>query len=288
MANTALDTTANAFSQIASLSQLSIVRQFGFMLVFAASVALGISVVMWSRDPDYSVLYPDASPQDNADIISVLEQNQINYEVDSRSGLVQVPSIEVQQTRLLLASQGLPRSANGTGYDNLEDTQTLGTSNFVEQTRYNRALEQELVTTIKLIRGVRDARVHLSIPKQTSFVRNGNKPSASVMVDLVGGQLINDIQIAGIAHLVSSSVAGMDSADVSIVDQKGTLLSRQHNADFQSSSEQVQFTRELEQEYTQRIMEILSPMVGEGQVKAQVTADLDFTVIETTEENYNP
>lgn len=287
MANPALTTTSAAFAQLTSLSQLSIVRQFGFMLVIAASIALGTSVVLWSRDEPQSVLYPDASAQDNADIISVLEQNQIAYEIDPRSGLVSVPSTQVQQTRLLLATQGLPRSASP-GFGALDESQPLGTSNFVEQTRYTRALEQELVTTIKLIRGVRDARVHLSIPKQTSFVRNGNKPSASVMLDIVGGQAISDIQIAGIAHLISASVAGMDSADVSIVDQKGSLLSRSQDADFQSSSEQVQFTRELEQEYTQRIMAILSPLVGEGKVRAQVTADLDFTIVETTEENYDP
>jgi flagellar M-ring protein FliF len=287
MANPALATTSAAFSQLASLSQLSIVRQMGLMLVIATSIALGTSVVLWSRDEPYSVLYPDATAQDNAEMIGVLEQNQIAYEIDSRSGLISVQTTEVQQTRLLLATQGLPRSTS-TGFSSLDESQPLGTSNFVEQTRYTRALEQELVTTIKLIRGVRDARVHLSIPKQTSFVRNGNKPSASVMLDIVGGQAISDIQIAGIAHLVSASVAGMDSADVSIVDQKGSLLSRSEDADFQSSSEQVKFTRELEQEYTQRIMAILSPLVGEDKVHAQVTADLDFTIIETTEENYDP
>jgi len=288
MATSALTNTAsNALTQLVSLSQMSLVRQTGFMLVFAASIALAFSVVMWSRDDEFNVLYPDASAQDNADMVNMLEQSQIKYQIDSRTGLVSVPSTQLQQTRLMLANQGLPRTAHP-GYKGLDENSVIGTSNFVEQTRYNRALEQELVTTIKLIRGVRDARVHLSIPKQTSFVRNGNKPSASVMMDLVGSQGISDNQIAGIAHLVSASVAGMDASDVSIVDQKGTLLSRQHNADFQSSAEQVQFTRSLEQEYSQRILQILTPMVGEGKVKAQVSADLNFTITETTEENYNP
>ncbi len=257
------------------------------MLVFAASIALAFSIVMWSRDEEFTVLYPEATPQDNADMVNMLEQSQIKYQIDSRSGLVSVASTQLQQTRLMLANQGLPRTAHP-GYKGMDEGSVIGTSNFVEQTRYNRALEQELVTTIKLIRGVRDARVHLSIPKQTSFVRNGNKPSASVMLDLVGSQSISDNQIAGVAHLVSASVAGMDATDVSIVDQKGTLLSRQHDADFQSSAEQVQFTRSLEQEYSQRILHILTPMVGEGKVKAQVSADLNFTITDTTEENYNP
>lgn len=257
------------------------------MVILASSIALGVSVVLWSRDQDYSVLFADASAQDNADIVAVLEQNQIPYEIDARSGVISVPTAQVQQTRLTLATQGLPRAAN-TGFDSLQEGSALGTSNFVEQARYNRALEQELVTTIKLIRGVRDARVHLSIPKQNSFVRTGMKPSASVMLDIAGSQSISDIQIAGIAHLVSSSVAGMDSANVSIVDQKGSLLSKELDSEFQASNEQMKFTRELEQEYTQRIMGILGPVVGDGKVRAQVTAELDFTVVETTEENYDP
>ena len=287
MASTITTATSNAMAQLASLSQLSILRQIGFLLLIAASIALGFSLVMWSRDADYSVLYPDASATDNSDMVNALEQSQIDYRIDPKSGLVSVPAVQLQQTRLLLANQGLPRTAH-TNSGDLDSTSPIGTSNFLEQTRYTKALEQELVTTIKLIRGVRDARVHVSIPKQTSFVRNGNKPSASVMVDLVGGMGLSDNQIAGIAHLVASSVAGMEATDVSIVDQKGKLLSRQHDADFQSSAEQVQFTRELEQEYSQRILAILTPMVGEGKVKAQVTADLNFTVTETTEENYNP
>lgn len=273
--------------QLASFSQLTLVRQIVFMLLLASSIALGVSVVLWSRDQDYSVLFADASAQDNADIITVLEQNQVKYQIDPRSGVISVPTSQVQQTRLQLATQGLPRTSNS-GFNSLEQGSALGTSNFVEQTRYNRALEQELVTTIKLIRGVRDARVHLSIPKQNSFVRSGSKPSASVMLDLAGTQAISDIQIAGIAHLVSSSVAGMDSANVSIVDQKGTLLSKALDSEYQASSEQMKFTRELEQEYTQRIMSILSPVVGDGKVRAQVTAELDFTVVETTQENYDP
>ncbi len=142
--------------------------------------------------------------------------------------------------------------------------------------------------TIKLIRGVRDVRVHLSIPKQSAFLRSGNRASASVMLDVVPGQMVNDNQIAGIAHLVASSVAGLTIENVSIVDQKGALLSRNQNSEIAVSSEHLQYTRNLEQEYTQRIIDILTPVVGEGRVRAQVTADLDFTTIETTNETYDP
>jgi flagellar M-ring protein FliF len=234
-----------------------------------------------------SVLYPDLSPQDSASVLTVLEQNQTAYEIDQRTGLISVPTSQVQQVRLQLASQGLPRT-NASGFDMLYEESSLGTSNFLEQARYNRALEQELVQTIKLIRGVRDVRVHLSIPKQSTFLRSGNRASASVMLDVVPGQMVNDNQIAGIAHLVASSVAGLDIENVSIVDQKGALLSRNQDSEMAVSSEHLQYTRNLEQEYTQRIIDILTPVVGEGRVRAQVTADLDFTTIETTNETYDP
>jgi flagellar M-ring protein FliF len=273
--------------QINSLTSLNIVRQLGLMLVLAAAIALGTAVVMWSRDQDMSVLYPSLSPTDSSAVLGVLEQGAVPYELDQRSGLIMVPTDQVQQLRLQLASQGLPRT-NTSGFDILYEESSLGTSNFLEQARYNRALEQELVQTIKLIRGVRDVRVHLSIPKQSTFLRSGNKASASVMLDVVPGQAVNDNQIAGIAHLVASSVAGLDTDNVSIVDQKGTLLSRRKNSEFAVSSEHLQYTRNLEAEYTQRILDILTPVIGEGRVRAQVTADLDFTTIETTEESYDP
>lgn len=273
--------------QINSLTSLNIVRQLGLMLVLAAAIALGTAVVMWSRDEDMSVLYADMSPSDSSAVLAVLDQGAVPYAIDQRSGLISVPTSQVQQLRLQLASQGLPRT-NASGFDMLYEESTIGTSNFLEQARYNRALELELVQTIKLIRGVRDVRVHLSIPKQSTFLRSGNKASASVMLDVAPGQIVNENQIAGIAHLVASSVAGLDTDNVSIVDQKGTLLSRRKDSEFAVSSEHLQYTRNLEAEYTQRILDILTPVVGEGRVRAQVTADLDFTTIETTEESYDP
>jgi len=285
MANTAL--TIPVFEQVMSLSKLHLVRQLGFMLLLASGIALGTAVVLWSREPDYVVLYPDLVGQDAAAVMTALDQAGTEYRVDPRTGLLSVPAETLQQTRLQLASQGLPRST-ASGFDLLYEESALGTSNFLEQARYTRALEQELVKTIKLIRGVRDARVHLSIPKQSTFLRSSNRGSASVMLDIAAGQGISDNQIAGIAHLVASSVTGVEIDSVSIVDQKGALLSRRQDSELSSSSEHLQYTRNLEQEYTQRIIDILTPVVGEGNVRAQVTADLDFTVIETTEENYTP
>ncbi len=235
-------TSNTTFTQLNSLSQLHIVRQLGFMLIVAAGIALGTAIVLWSTNSNYTALYLDMPIQDSADVIAALEQNGTQYKINSSSGIITVPSGKVQQIRLQLANDGLPRSSSR-GFDILEDEQSLGTSNFLEQARYHRALEQELVQTIKHIQGVRDARVHLSIPRQTSFIRNSNTPSASVMIDLVNPQSLSDMQLNGILHLVTSSVAGLETEEVSIVDQRGNLLSQQNNAEFNSSNEHIRFTR---------------------------------------------
>ena len=192
-------------AQLNSLSQLPIIKQLVFMLVVAAGIALGTSAVMWSTSPNMTPLYMDLATQDANDIVAALEQQGTEFTIDSRTGLVSVPSSDIQQVRMQLASEGLPRS-NSRGYGILDDEQSLGTSNFLEQARYNRALEQELVATIQQIQGVRSARVHVSIPKQSSFLRSGNQASASVMIDLVNPLALSDRQLSGILHLVTSSV----------------------------------------------------------------------------------
>lgn len=274
--------------QIATLSQLTLVRQIGFMLVVAAGIALGTSIVLWSTSSNYVALFLDMSTQDSADVISALQDSNTEYRMDASTGIISVPVDRVQETKLMMASRGLPSSSSLRGYSVLEEEQGLGTSNFMEQARYHRALEQELVETIRHIQIVRNARVHLSIPKQTSFLRSVNKPSASVMIELIGPQGLSDTQLNGILHLVTSSVAGMEPSSVSIVDQRGNLLSQNSDSNLGNSNENIRLTRQFEQDYSNRIMAILTPMVGTGNVRTQVSADLDFTFIETTEETYNP
>jgi flagellar M-ring protein FliF len=257
------------------------------MLVVAAGIALGTSAVMWSTSPNMTPLYMDLATQDANDIVAALEQQGTEFTIDSRTGLVSVPSSEIQQVRMQLASEGLPRS-NSRGYGILDDEQSLGTSNFLEQARYNRALEQELVATIQQIQGVRSARVHVSIPKQSSFLRSGNQASASVMIDLVNPLALSDRQLSGILHLVTSSVSGLSSENVSVVDQRGTLLTQNGSSVMGGSSEKISYTRQIEQDYSRRIIDILTPIVGAGNVRTQVSADIDYTSIETTEEVYNP
>ncbi len=274
--------------QIATLSQLTLVRQIGFMFIVAASIALGTSVVLWSTASNFVVLFTNMSTQDSAAVVSALEESNTEYRMDAGTGIISVPAESVQETRLMMASRGLPSSSSLRGYSVLEEEQGLGTSNFMEQARYHRALEQELVETIKHIQIVRNARVHLSIPKQTSFLRSVNKPSASVMIELIGPQGLGDTQLNGILHLVTSSVAGMEPGNVSIVDQRGNLLSQNSDSSMGNSNENIRLTRQFEQDYSDRITAILTPMVGAGNIRTQVSADLDFTFIETTEETYNP
>jgi len=279
--------SSSPFAQLISLSQLSLVRQLGFMLILAASIALGIATVMWSQTAGYTPLYTSMTSQDSSDVVAALEQRGVPYKIDNGTGLVTVPADRIREIRMQLANEGLPRTSSR-GFDILEEDQSLGTSNFIEQARYQRALEQELVQTIKQIQGVRDARVHLSIPRQTSFIRNSRRPSASVMIDVAAMTQPGDTQLSGILHLVASSVAGMETEDVSIVDQRGNLLSDQNNSQLGNTSETMRYTRTIEQEYSNRIIDILTPIVGAGNVRAQVSANLDFTATETTEERYNP
>ena len=263
------------------------VRQLGVMIILALSIALGSMVVLWSMNSGYTALYTGLSNQDAADVMTALEQNGSPYRVDGSSGIIMVPADQLRLVRMQLANEGLPRSTNR-GFEILNEDQGLGTSNFVEQARYNRALEQELLQTIKQIQGVRDARVHLSIPKQNSFIRDSRKPSASVMIDIAGLQAPGDTQLSGIVHLVASSVAGLETDRVSIVDQRGNLLSNRSDQEFAQSAEAIRYTRTIEENYNERILDLLTPIVGVGNVKAQVAASIDFTTVDTTEEVYNP
>lgn len=285
MANT--DVSRSTLEQISALSQLHYVRQLIFMVLLAAGIALGIAVVLWSRSSDFTPLYMSLSPADSTEVVTALEQMGTEYKINAANGVISVPLSQLEQVRLQLASQGLPRNTS-IGYEILSQDQSLSTSNFIEQARFNHALEQELTHTIKFIRNVRDARVHLSIPKQTSFIRDSNKPTASVMLNLADGQTPAASQLAGIVHLVASSVSGLTPDNVSIVDQYGNLLSQKKSAEYELSAEHLRITREIEDEYTRKIIDILSPVVGHDNIRAQVSADIDFTVIETTLENYDP
>ncbi|HHH36391.1 MAG TPA: flagellar basal body M-ring protein FliF [Gammaproteobacteria bacterium] len=284
----ALVKTEEIISQSRGFGSLPFLRQLGLMIGLAASVAIGVAVVLWSRTPSYSLLYSNLGEQDVSEIAQALQQADIPYKLSRDASTIMVPGDKVHDARLKLASQGLPKGF-GVGFELLDRQQTFGVSQFMENARYQRALEGELARTIASLRKVRSARVHLAIPKQTAFVRSRKKPSASVTVDLYAGRSLDEEQVAAIAHMVAASVPDMEVDQVTIIDQRGRLLTDpSRSSDMRLTASQFEHRKRIEEYLTRRIENILVPVMGENAVRAQVTADIDFTVTEQTRESYNP
>ncbi len=280
---------AEAVAATPQFTALMLARQAGVLVAVAASVALGLYVVLWARTPDYAVLYTDLTERDLSQVVDALQSNEIPYRMDTGSGAILVAADKVHDARLKLAGAGLPRSA-GMGFEMLEQEQGFGTSQFIEQARYQRAIEGELSRSISRVNNVRSARVHLAMPKQTAFSRSRRDPTASVIVDLYNGRRLEAHQVAAIVHLVSASVPSLSPDDVTVIDQNGNLLTgnRVGNDELVVSAQRFEYTQRLEQAYIERVEAILMPLVGPDGVRAQVTADLDFTATEHTEERFNP
>lgn len=268
------------------LSELTIARQLGLMLGLAFSVAIGVAIVLWSQDPSYSRLFSEIGEKEVAEIIEVLDKQGIKYKVESDSGAIMVPTDEVSQVKLKLAAAGLPKS-NSSGYELLDKEQGLGTSKSVEMVRFQRALEGEIAQTIMAIQSVKTARVLLAIPVQSVFVRDRKKPSASVIVNLYQGRSLDKGQIESIIHLVASSVPQLEAEQVTVVDQKGRLLNSNDSSIGYLTSKQFDYKKNIEEHLMDRIANILSPLVGDG-MRVQISADVDFTEIDKTQELFNP
>lgn len=276
----------NISGQFVGMSNLPIVRQLGLLIGLAASIALGVGIYFWAKEPNYVPLFDGMSGADAAQVVTILEQGNTPYRM--QGSIVAVPAGKVHNLRIQLASQGLPKSSSP-GFELLDEEQSFGTSSFVEKTRFNRALEGELARSIATLNSVKGARVHLAIPKKSAFLRNQQGASASVLISLFPGRKLNQAQVAGVIHLVASSVSGMDSAQVTVVDQQGNLLTGNGNPSVISmGSEQFTFASSVEENYSQRIVDLLVPIMGAGNVRAQVTADVDFTATERTSETFGP
>jgi flagellar M-ring protein FliF len=266
------------------------VRQTILLLGIAASVALGFAVVLWSQTPGYAHLYTGVDAADAAQIADALRSAGIRYKIDTDAGVVMVADSQLHDARLQLASQGLA-DVGSKGMDLLDDQSSFGVSQFMESARYQRALEGELAETISHLGAVRSARVHLAIPRQSAFVRDKDNEgaSASVLLDLNQGKELEPDQAAAIVHLVASSIPNLSTSRVTLIDQFGRLLSAAGNqAAAAQASNQLRYTQQLEEKYTQRIVDMLTPVVGPGRVRAQVSANLDFTVTEETRESFDP
>ncbi|MES9946720.1 MAG: flagellar basal-body MS-ring/collar protein FliF [Candidatus Thiodiazotropha sp.] len=263
-------------------------RVIAVMVGFAASVALGVAVVLWTQKPSYSPLYGNLAHKDAVEIAQALQQAGIKYEIDQANGIVMVPSSELQNARMKLAGQGLPQSGSA-GFELMQEDTGFSTSRLVESARYQRAIEGELARTIMTLTSVESARVHLANPKQSVFVRKRKFPSASVVLKLYSGRNLEKGQVEAVTHLVASSVPELDVSKVTVVDHKGRLLSSKNDShEMELSTSQFEYTRELESHYKQRIEDILAPMLGRDNLRAEVNADVDFTYVEKTQEYFNP
>ncbi len=262
-------------------------RQVGLLAGVAAAVAVAIWLVLWSQGQNYTVLYGQLSERESGQVMDALTAAGIEYKL-SPSGAVSVPESKVQEARIRLAGQGLPQS-DAMGIEMIQKDSALGTSSMMESARYQSVLETELARTIIKVQGVQSARVHLALPKPSVFLRDSHRATASVMLQLYPGRVLDQGQVAAVVHLVASSVPELGANDVTVVDQAGTLLSSSDdNSESAISNRQLEYTRKLEESYQHRIVELLEPMVGPGRVRATVTADVDFTVQEETRENYDP
>ena len=255
------------------------------ILVF---VAIGVIGLMMGRQAEWRVLYANLADKDGGAIVAQLSQMNVPYKHADGGGAILVPADKVHDTRLRLASQGLPKGSVA-GFEMMESNR-FGMTQFQERLTFQRGLEGELTRSIQALSSVQNARVHLALPNQNGFFREQQKPSASVLVSLSPGRTLDRAQLAGIIHLVSSSVPELTPGAVSVLDDSGKLLSTPPEGTSGSGgdAQQLQMVQQLEQLYSRRILDILEPVVGRNNVKAQVTAELDFSQTESTSELHKP
>jgi len=280
---------ANRSNLLLGFNRLSLLRQVALLFAVAASVALGFALVLWVQQPSYQPVLGNMSQYDPQNVTQVLDQAGIDYKIQPSSGALLVPSDQVFQARMKLAAAGVTNNKSA-GFELLDKSQGLGTSQFMEMARYRQALQGELERTISSLQAVHSARVHLAIPKESVFVNDNRKPSASVFVDVFAGRRLSHEQVQAIVNLVASSVPEMGRKDVTVVDQKGNLLtgSDDESPVDQQADTQLKYTHNYESMLNQRIANLLRPIVGDGRFRSEVSADLDFSSQEQAQELYNP
>ena len=279
--------TENRNALSAGLSRLDKAQKIKLGLGAFGLLAIAIALFFMGQQPDWKVLYSNLNDKDGGAIITQLTTMNVPYKYTEGGGAIMVPSDKVHDTRLRLASQGLPKGSVG-GFEMMEANR-FGMTQFQERLTFQRGLEGELTRSIQSLSSVQAARVHLALPNQNGFFREQQKPSASVLLTLHPGRTLDKAQIAGIVHLVASSVPEMNPKAVSVVDDAGTLLSAAPEGMAQGADTQkLQYVQQLEQLYTRRILDMIEPLVGAGNVKAQVSADIDFSLAESTSEQHRP
>ena len=273
---------------VEGFNNLNLVRQIALMVALASSVAIGFAVVLWTQGEDYRPLYAGLDRLDSKEVIQVLETHDIEFIVDTKSGALLVAADKLHQARMKLAEFGLPNDSS-VGFELLDQEQPLGTSQFMESARYKRSLEGELARTITSINSVRSSRVHLAIPKNSVFVRDAREPRASVFLELYAGLGIKPQQVRAIGNLVASSIPELEIQNVTIVDQKGNLLSTgDDDPTIKKAMEELEYSRNIEDNIVKRIHTLLDPIVGSNRYRAEVAAEIDFNEVEQAEEMFNP
>jgi flagellar M-ring protein FliF len=252
-------------------------------------VVIGVVGLMMGRQAEWRVLYANLAEKDGGAIVAQLTTMNVPYKYSDGGGAILVPADKVYDTRLRLASQGLPKGAI-TGFELMDSANRFGMTQFQERLTFQRGLEGELTRSIQALSSVSSARVHLALPIQNGFFREQQKPSASVVIGMNAGRSLDRGQLAGIIHLVASSVPEMDPKAVSVLDDTGKLLSTPPEGEMGmgGDAQQLQYVQQIEQLYSKRILDILEPVVGRQNVRAQVTAELDFSQTESTSEQFKP
>jgi flagellar M-ring protein FliF len=273
---------------IFGIQQTPLVRTIFLLVGSAATIAIMVGIWLWSQGPDYRVLFSNFNDRDGGAIVASLQQLNIPYKYSEGGSTILVPANQVYDARLKLASQGLPKGGN-VGFELMEN-QKLGISQFLEQVNFQRALEGELARSIQAVSAVQTARVHLAIPKASVFVREQQKPTASVLLNLYPSRVLDPGQVSAIVHLVASSIPELLATNVTVVDQNGNLLSdpSKQQASNNLDPSQLKYVQEFQLNVVKKIESIISPIVGVNNVRAEASADIDFSRVEQAAETYRP
>ncbi|MFH1218124.1 MAG: flagellar basal-body MS-ring/collar protein FliF [Pseudomonadota bacterium] len=256
-------------------------------LIVGAVLAAMLFLSFMGTKPSYAVLYSGLAPEDAAGVVEKLKEQRIDYQLAENGTAVLVPGSSVYETRLTLAAEGLPRGG-GVGFE-LFDKSSFGTTDFVQQLNYQRAVQGELARTIRQFKQVRDARVHIATPKESVFVEDSKPPSASVSLTMAGQEKLAKSEIMAIVHLVASAVPGLTSENITVVDTVGRLLFRKEGDDASMlSATQLEYQTKVEGDLRKKVESMLEEVVGVNKALARVTVDLDFNKVAVTEESFDP
>ena len=259
-------------------------KKVSLIAVIAITLALVAGIMLWSQRIDYQVLYSNLTQEDAGQVITKLKEMKVPYRVDGNA--IYVPSSQVYELRLELASQGVPQGG-GVGFE-IFDKNQLGVTEFVQRLNYVRALQGEIARTIRQLAEVDQARVHIAIPERTIFTEREEKPTASIVLKLKAGRVLSQGQIGGIVHLVSSSVEGLSTDQVTVIDNMGNMLSKPSDGDVVADAKQRDYQKSVDKDYETKLASMLEEIVGKGKAIVRASTKIDYSQVEKTEESFDP